>query len=73
MSLSLTAHACRIWGPGILPIRQPVRELMGNSKGQLGQFHRLAEEAPVPHQTGQPSNRTTLYSPEFGLQIICGG
>ena len=66
-------------GPGILlPIRQPVRELMSNSKGQLGQFRRFAEDLIsglqflhsnlVAHRDIKPDN--LVYSPEFGLQII---
>ena len=66
-------------GPVILlPICQPIRELMSNSKERLGQFHQLAEDlisglqflhnCLVAHRDIKPDN--LVYSPKFGLQII---
>ena len=66
-------------GPVILlPICQPIWELMSNSKGQLGQFRRLAEDLIsglqflhsnlVAHHNIKLDN--LVYSPKFGLQII---
>ena len=62
----------------LLPIYQPVWELMSNSKGQLGQFCQLAEDLIselqflhsylVTHHDIKLDN--LVYSPEFGLQII---
>jgi len=66
-------------GPVILlPIYQPIQELMANAKEQLGQFHQLVEDLIsglqflhshlVTHHDIKPDN--LVYSPEFGLQII---
>ena len=78
MSLCLMACALNLGPVILLPIHQPIQELMANAKGQLGQFHQLVKDLIsrlqflhshlVTHCDIKPDN--LIYSPEFGLQII---